>query len=62
VILFREAIRSDPLSLVVELAAGALILFGIWVLARSERVTGGRGERARDARTQTGSSDATLRT
>ena len=44
VILFGERVRSDPLSLVLELAAGGLILFGIWTLARSPTVTGGRGQ------------------
>jgi drug/metabolite transporter (DMT)-like permease len=43
VILFGERVRSDPLSLLLEVVAGGLVLFGVWTLARSPTVTGGRG-------------------
>ena len=38
-----ERVRSDPLSLLLEVVAGGLVLFGVWTLARSPTVTGGRG-------------------
>ena len=44
VILFSEHIRSDPVALVYEALAAALIVFGIWVLGRSPTVTGGEGQ------------------
>ncbi len=44
IILFSEHIRSDPVALVYEALAAALIVFGIWVLGRSPTVTGGHGQ------------------
>jgi drug/metabolite transporter (DMT)-like permease len=40
VILFAERLRTGPGDLSLELAAGVLLLFGIWVLATSPTVTG----------------------
>ena len=39
-VLFRESIRADPAALALEAGAGALVVFGVWVLGRSPAVTG----------------------
>jgi drug/metabolite transporter (DMT)-like permease len=46
VILFAERLRTGPKELSLELAAGVLLLFGIWVLATSPTVTGGRPDKS----------------
>jgi drug/metabolite transporter (DMT)-like permease len=46
VILFAEALRSDPVAISLEVVAAALALFGIWVLGRSPSVTGAAREPA----------------
>ena len=45
VVLFAERLRTSPKELGLELVAGVLLLFGIWVLATSPTVTGGRRSR-----------------
>lgn len=48
-VLFRESIRADPGALVFEAVAGAMVVFGVWVLGRSPAVTGSAAHTAGDS-------------